>query len=105
MPKYVLQLYVTGQTQRSLRAAVNLRRICDEYLGRNYELTLIDVTTQPEMAEAGNILATPVTLRLAPPPSARVVGDLSDAARVLTALGIELVAAESLTDDSLIKEG
>lgn len=105
MPNYVLQLYVTGQTQRSLRAAANLRRICDDHLGRDYELTLIDVQTQPEMAEAGNILATPVTLRVAPPPPARVVGDLSDAARVLTALGIELVAAESLTDDSLIKKG
>lgn len=105
MPNYVLQLYVTGQTQRSLRAAANLRRICDDHLGRDYELTLIDVQTQPEMAEAGNILATPVTLRVAPPPLARVVGDLSDATRVLTALGIELVAAESLTDGSLIKEG
>lgn len=57
------------------------------------------------MAEAGNILATPVTLRLAPPPPARVVGDLSAAARVPTALGIELVAAKLLTDDPLIKDG
>lgn len=105
MPKYVLQLYVTGQTQRSLRAAANLRRICDEYLGRDYDLTLIDVKTDPELAEAGNILATPVTLRVAPPPPARVVGDLSDAARVLTALGIELVAAELPTDEPSIKEG
>lgn len=105
MPKYVLQLYVTGQTQRSLRAAGNLRRICDEYLGRNYELTLIDVQAQPELAEAGNILATPVTLRVAPPPPARVVGDLSNATQVLRALGIELVAAALLPDETPPEEG
>ena len=89
MPKYQLELYVTGETPRAVRAARNLRRICDEHLGRNYQLTLIDVKARPDLAEAGNILATPVTLRVSPPPPARVVGDLSDAARVLTALGIE----------------
>lgn len=105
MPKYLLQLYVTGQTQRSLRAASNLRRICDQHLGGDYQLTLIDVQAQPDMAEAGNILATPVTLRVAPPPPARVVGDLSDAAKVLTALGIELAAAGPLPDDTPTNEG
>lgn len=85
---YVLHLYVTGQTQRSLRAEFNLRRICEQYLGEGYELTLIDVEARPDLAEAGSVFATPLTMRVAPLPMSRVIGDLSDSARVLTALGI-----------------
>lgn len=86
---YVLHLYVTGQTQRSLRAEFNLRRICEKYLGEDYELTLIDVEARPDLAEAESIFATPLTLRVAPLPSSRVIGDLSDSDSVLTALGID----------------
>lgn len=86
---YVLQLYVTGHTQRSLRAEFNLRRICEKYLGGNYELTLIDVEARPDLAEAQSVFATPLTVRVAPLPVSRVVGDLSDSASVLTALGID----------------
>lgn len=89
MQRFVLHLYVSGQTQRSLRAAANLRRLCEQHLAGNYELVLIDVQAQPELAEAAEIFATPVTIRTAPPPVARVVGDLSDPFKVLLALGIE----------------
>lgn len=89
MQRYVLHLYVSGQTQRSLQAAANLRRLCEQHLGGNYDLVLIDVQAQPDLAEAAEILATPVTVRMAPPPVSRVVGDLSDPFKVLQALGIE----------------
>lgn len=93
MPKYTFHLYVTGHTPRSLCATVNLRRICEQYLGAAgtaYELKLIDVQQHPELAEAAHIFATPATIRIEPLPAYRVIGDLSDPAKVLTALGIEL---------------
>lgn len=91
---YVLHLYVTGRTQRSLRAEFNLRRICDKYLGEDYELTVIDVEARPEVAEAESVFATPLTVRVAPLPMSRVVGDLSDPAGVLAALGINPAGAQ-----------
>jgi circadian clock protein KaiB len=94
MSRVVLQLYVSGQTQRSLRAAANLRRLCEQYLEDGYELTLIDVHDQPELAEAANILATPATVRISPPPASRIVGDLSDPLKVLPALGIDAAGAD-----------
>lgn len=87
---YVFHLYVAGRTQRSMRAKFNLRRICDEYLGHDYQLTLIDIEAQPELAERANVFATPLTVKVAPPPVSRVVGDLSDSASVLMALGISM---------------
>lgn len=100
----MLHLYVTGQTPRSLRAVANLRRICDRYLrtdGASYEITLIDVLEHPELAEAAQIFATPATIRIAPLPAHRVIGDLSDPSKVLPALGIDLDDAESGSKEEL----
>jgi circadian clock protein KaiB len=90
MPKYRIHLYVTGQTTRSLHAVANLRRICELHLSGNYELVLIDVLEQPDVAEAARILATPTTIRTAPLPAYRVIGDLSDPSKVIMALGLDM---------------
>lgn len=98
--KYLFLLYVTGQTPRSLRACANLRQICEQYLGSEgiaYELSLIDILEHPELAEMAHILATPATIRTDPPPEFRIIGDLSDATKVLTALGIPYSTATSGT--------
>lgn len=89
MTKYVLHLYIAGQSPRSSLAEANLRRICEQYLSTGYELKVIDILLHPDIAEAANIFATPATLRIEPSPVCRVIGDLSDPAKVLSALGVE----------------
>jgi len=88
MDKYVIKLYVTGQTPRSQRAIDNLRRICDEELHGKYNLAVIDVLERPQLAEDEKILATPTVIKELPPPIRRIIGDLSDTERVL--LGLDL---------------
>lgn len=88
MEQFIFDLYVAGHTQRALQAASNLREICSRHLPGHYTLRLIDVQQHPELAEAAGVLATPVTVRVMPPPSCRAIGDLSDPAKVLAALGI-----------------
>lgn len=90
MLKYTLHLYVSGNSPRSLHAASNLRRICEKHLHASYEIVLIDVVAQPDLAESAHILATPTTIRTAPLPSYRVIGDLSDHGKVMMALGLDL---------------
>jgi circadian clock protein KaiB len=46
------------------------------------------VLEHPELAEQDKILATPTLIKQLPPPLRRVIGDLSDADKVL--LGLEL---------------
>ena len=92
MDKYLLKLFITGQTPRSARAIANLRRICDEELPAECELSVIDVLQQPQFAEEHKILATPTLLRELPLPVRRIVGDLSDTKQVL--LGLELSGHE-----------
>ena len=88
MNKYVLKLYVTGQTARAQRAIANLQRICEEELGGRYELVVIDVLERPQLAEDEKILATPTVVKELPAPIRRLIGDLSDSEKVL--LGLDL---------------
>ena len=88
LPTYVLRLYVTGTSPRAEVAITNLRRICEQELRGQYELQIIDVLEQPQLAEDEKILATPTLIKQLPPPLRRVIGDLSDKEKVL--LGLEV---------------
>ena len=90
MERYLLKLYVTGQTPRSLRAIANLRRLCEQELGGRYEMVVVDVLERPQLAEDEKILATPTVVKELPLPIRRIIGDLSDSEKVL--LGLDLRA-------------
>lgn len=85
---YLLRLYVTGSTPRSIRAIQNLRAMCEAHLTGRYEIEVIDIYQQPEQAETGQIVVTPTLIKSLPPPVRSVIGDLSDADRVLISLDI-----------------
>jgi circadian clock protein KaiB len=85
---YVLKLYVTGRTSRTKRAIDNLARICEERLGDDYEIVVIDILEEPQAAEDESIIATPTLIKHMPPPRRRIIGDLSDTETVL--LGLDL---------------
>jgi circadian clock protein KaiB len=98
MNKYLLKLFITGQTIRSGRAIANLRRILEKELGTEYELTIIDVLELPQAAEDEKVLATPTLIKEYPPPIRRIIGDLSDTKQVLR--GLELLHQESRTGEA-----
>lgn len=89
MSKYILKLYVTGNTPRSDKAIANLREICDRDLKGAYELIVIDVLERPQLAEDERIIATPTLVRELPPPLRRIIGDLSDSDQVLLGLDVK----------------
>jgi circadian clock protein KaiB len=67
---------------------VNLRRICEQDLGGEYELQIIDVLEDPDAAEQDKVLATPTLIKQLPPPLRRVIGDLSNKDKVLLGLDV-----------------
>ncbi|BCS34836.1 KaiB 1 protein [Luteitalea sp. TBR-22] len=86
---YVLRLYVTGSTPQSSRAVANIKAICDEHLPGRYELEVIDLYQQPELAREGDVVVAPTLVRQLPSPVVRLIGDLSNTPRVLLALGLK----------------
>lgn len=85
---YILKLCISGMTPRSREAVRNLKQICDTYLEGQYQLEVIDLYQQPELAATHHIIATPTLLKSYPPPLRHLIGDLSDTAATLRRLGI-----------------
>ncbi len=91
--KFLLRLYVAGQTPKSLTAFANLRRICETYLAGRYEIEVIDLLERPQLARGDEIIAIPTLVRKLPEPITKLIGDLSDTERVL--VGLQLMPAEA----------
>ena len=86
--KIMLKLFITGHTPRSEQAVANLRRLCEEKLTEQIELEIVDILEQPHLAEEEKIIATPTLIRVSPPPTRRLIGDLSDTKKVLFGLSL-----------------
>jgi len=85
---YVLRLYVAGSTARSGRTVAAARRILESRIPGRYTLAVVDIYQDPEAARVHQIVAVPTLIRLRPRPLRRLIGDLSDEARVFAALGL-----------------
>ena len=85
---YEFKLYVVGRTPKSVDVIEELVQLLEDALNSYYHLDVIDIIESPELAEKGNIMATPALEKVSPEPVRKIVGDLSDAERVLLALGL-----------------
>ncbi len=83
-----LRLYVAGQTRKSLIAIANLKRICEEHLQGRYTVEVVDLLQHPQLARGDQILAIPTLVRRLPVPIKKIIGDLSNAERVLVGLDV-----------------
>jgi circadian clock protein KaiB len=84
--KWMLRLYVAGQTPRSVAALVNLKKVCDEHLQGRYEIELVDLLRHPQLAAGDQIVAIPTLVRKLPQPLRKIVGDLRNTEQVLVGL-------------------
>jgi len=94
--KYILRLYVAGATDRSRRAILRVRQLCETELKGNYELKVIDVYQQPILARDGQIVATPTLVRRLPKPVRRLIGNLSNTSGLFVGLDLDTKAKNSL---------
>lgn len=66
-----------------MRALSHLQSICRQHFGDRCEIEVVDLSKDPDKAKRASILSTPTLVKLSPPPSWRIVGDLSDDAMIL----------------------
>ena len=86
--KWVLRLYVAGQTPKALTAFTNLKKICEEQLDGKYSIEVIDLLVNPQLGNEDQILALPTLVRKLPVPVRKIIGDLSNTERVLVGLDL-----------------
>lgn len=92
-PQYRLRLYISGATPRSVEAVANIKAMCDTRLRGRFELEIVDAYQQPDLIRHDDIVVLPTLVRHLPLPLRRMVGDLSDAERVI--VGLALVPDEA----------
>lgn len=85
---YSLRLYVAGQTPKSVLAFRNLKQICEDHLQGRYDIEIIDLLENPQLARGDQILAVPTLVRRLPEPIKKIIGDLSNTERVLVGLDL-----------------
>lgn len=86
--RFILQLYVSGMSPRSMEAIENIKRICKEYIKNMFDLEIIDIYKNPEVATKEQIVFSPSLIRRSPLPRKILVGNFSDRKKVLRILGI-----------------
>ena len=86
--RYILRLYVTGSSNRSLRAVYNLKKLCEEYLPDDYDLEVIDIYKDPAAAREAQIIAAPTLVKKLPQPIRKFVGDMSNTQKILVGLDL-----------------
>ena len=84
--RWELRLYVAGQTTKSLLAFANLKVICEEHLKGKYQLEVIDLLKNPQLAKGDQIVALPTLVRRLPEPVRKIIGHMSDVEKVLVGL-------------------
>jgi circadian clock protein KaiB len=89
LQRYILVLFVTGNTLRSAQAVATVRALCEEYLSGRYELDVVDIYQNPERLAADQIVAAPTLLKKSPMPLQRLVGNLANPERVLLGLNLK----------------
>jgi circadian clock protein KaiB len=85
---FVLHLYIAGQTPKSITALSNLKKICEEHLAGRYQLKVVDLLENPQLARGDQILAIPTLVKKLPKPMRKIIGDLSNTERVLAGLDL-----------------
>ena len=86
--KWMLRLYVAGQTFKSIAARANLQKICEQHMYDSYQIDVIDLLENPQLAKSDQIIAIPTLVRERPVPVKKIIGDLSNTERVLIGLDI-----------------
>jgi circadian clock protein KaiB len=86
--KWELRLYIAGHTPKSIMAINNLKKYCEKYLKGQYTIEIVDLITNPQLAEGDQIFAIPTLVKKVPEPIRKIIGDLSNEEKVLVGLNI-----------------
>jgi len=85
---YRFRIYVAGGAPNSVRALANLYALCQKHYPSSHRIEVVDVLREPLRALEEAILVTPTVVKVSPAPEQQIIGNLSDEAEVLRALGL-----------------
>ncbi|MEA3208211.1 MAG: circadian clock protein KaiB [Chthoniobacter sp.] len=85
---YVFRLYMAGGAPNSVRALANLYALCHKHFPESHRIEVVDVLARPLRALVDGIIVTPTLVKVSPAPEQQIIGNLSEEAELLRALGL-----------------
>ena len=85
---YVFRLFIAGGAPNSVRALANLYALCYKHFPDSHRIEVIDVLSRPLRALADGVVVTPTLIKVSPAPEQQIIGNLSEEAELLRALGL-----------------
>ena len=83
-----IRLYTAGHRPELNQALIQFRMYLERQQGEPCTVETVNVLEHPEKGEADQIYATPTLIKLSPPPAMRVIGNITEPARIARALGL-----------------
>jgi circadian clock protein KaiB len=88
--KLIFRLFISSASGSGKTAPIMARQVLERCLDpEDFDLEVLDVCQDPDLAERDGIFATPTLVRLSPPPEVRAIGDLSNASAVVSCFGLK----------------
>lgn len=87
---WLLRLYVTMQTSKSIMAYSDLKEACELEMSGNYQIELINLLRNPQLDNDHQILPTTKLVKILPELFRKIIEDLYTSDKVL--VGMELVS-------------
>jgi circadian clock protein KaiB len=88
--KYTFILFISGMSSKSIRAIENIKKIIEEHLKGECELSIVDISKDRQLAVQYQLIGLPTLIRTKPAPQRMIIGDLSDTKKVLHLLNINV---------------
>jgi len=83
-----LILFLAGDERNSRLAQANLEQLCAGEPSTRFELQIVNVLENPQLAVDNQVLVTPALLVVEPAPGGLIIGNLSEMAKVRSVLGL-----------------
>lgn len=81
-----LRLYISNNSTKTQNSIRNLRTILERRFSTDFSLEIIDIMEHPEACARDTIFATPTLIKYEPLPARKIIGDVDDEERMITAL-------------------
>jgi circadian clock protein KaiB len=88
-PSYSMRLYLANQSQVPAQAIEYLKMICEKLLPGPAQVEVIDLSKDPDREERDGVVATPMLVKLSPPPVQKIIGNLGEMTKITQILGLE----------------
>jgi circadian clock protein KaiB len=88
MEQYIFKLFIVKDNPKSQSLVERVQRLLKDVLGENYQVDIIDILENPELAMRDKVIASPTLIKVSPLPQKRLIGHFNDNEKIISGLNL-----------------